>query len=154
MRLILISLLAAILTGLMAVVTSNYFTLSNPASAFSAVAAERNVSIQRGIAYGEHERQRLDIYRPLDGEPKARVLFLYGGGWKSGERSTYGFVGAALASRGYAAVIPDYRLYPEAGFPLFMDDAARAYAHTAREIAGGLPVILMGHSADARRAWP
>lgn len=109
------------------------------------------------IAYGGLPRQKLDVYRPLDsGDGAPVVIFFYGGSWKSGERGKYRFVGEALASRGIVAVIPDYRLYPEARFPDFLEDSAAAVAWVKREIAayGGDParVFAAGHSAGAYNA--
>ncbi len=112
---------------------------------------------QTDIAYGSDPRQKLDIYRPAGGRPsKAVIVFLYGGSWKSGERADYRFVGEAFASRGYTVVIPDYRLYPEVRFPVFVEDAAKAVAWVSRNgIADEddpKPIVLMGHSAGAHIA--
>ncbi|RJF99691.1 alpha/beta hydrolase [Noviherbaspirillum saxi] len=109
------------------------------------------------LAYGEHERQRLDIYAPRDAaKPAPVVVFFYGGSWNSGNRSEYEFVGEALASRGMVAVIADYRLYPEVRYPAFLEDCAAAVAWAIRESAryGGDPqrVYVMGHSAGAYNA--
>ncbi len=118
---------------------------------FSALFAERSVNVERDVAYCDHPRHRLDIYHPLTAAPAAPVVvFFYGGGWDSGAREFYGFVGAALAARGIVAVIPDYRLYPEIRYPGYMSDAASAY-HWVREnlTTGDAPVFISGHSAGA-----
>ncbi len=120
----------------------------------SALVSESDVVIEDGTTYGVHDRHRLDVYRPTTADTDGPiVLFLYGGGWKSGDRRTYRFVGSALASRGVTTVIPDYRLYPEVRFPSFVDDAALAYDWTWKNIAsqGGKPrpIVLFGHSAGA-----
>ena len=47
---------------------------------------------------------------------------------RMGERADYAFVGEALASRGILAVIADYRLYPDASYPGFLEDSAAAVA--------------------------
>src|SRR5690349_16366572 len=67
-----------------------------------------------GVPYAEGERQRLDIWAPrrASGEPLPVVIFFYGGGWNEGARGDYGFAGAAYASQGFIAVVPDYRLVP------------------------------------------
>lgn len=145
---------AAIATaiGLSATVSSQYFSSDNPNSILSALVADSNVVVERGIAFGPHPRHKLDIYRPSGGKSDAVILFFYGGGWHCGDRSTYGFAGAALASRGFTVVVPDYRLYPEVEFPSFVDDAAKAYAHTARNVSDGRPLYVMGHSAGAYMA--
>jgi acetyl esterase/lipase len=113
-----------------------------------------------GIAYGELPRQHLDVYRPRGPAAAAGkapvVVFWYGGSWDSGSKEQYRFVGAALARAGCLAVLPDYRLFPQARFPEFVDDAARAlawvHAHAAQ--LGGDPerVFVMGHSAGAHQA--
>ena len=81
------------------------------------------------------------------------IFFLYGGGWQSGERGDYKFVGEAFTSRGFVVVVPDYRVYPEVRYPAFVQDAAKAFAWTHREIArhGGDPghIVVAGHSAGA-----
>src|SRR5208337_4269082 len=95
-----------------------------PGVLFNAMVSEKHVAIMRGVAYGPLARQKLDIYRPApEIDRRAIVIFYYGGGWRRGERAIYRFVGAALAAQGFTAVIPDYRLFPQAVFPAFMEDA-------------------------------
>lgn len=107
--------------------------------------------VSAGLAYGPLARQRLDIYRPPGAAEAPVVVFFYGGSWRSGDRADYRFVGDALAARGMVAVIADYRVYPEAGYPDFLRDAAQAVAWTQRHIDayGGDPgrVFVAGHSA-------
>lgn len=110
-------------------------------------------TLETDIAYGPETRQKLDIYTPKGTAPRATVLFIYGGSWKSGEKALYRFLGQALTGRGYQVVVADYRLYPEVRYPAFVEDTARAVAWTKTNIAahGGRPdkIILMGHSAGA-----
>ena len=110
------------------------------------------------IAYGEGPRRTLDIYvpaRPPPG-PVPVIVFFYGGRWDSGSKDIYRFVGQAFASRGYAVVIPDYRLYPEVRFPEFIVDAAAAVtwtrAHAAEYVPNAGRLVLAGHSAGAHIA--
>ncbi len=108
------------------------------------------------VAFGAHARQRLDVYAPSDARAAPVVVFWYGGSWRRGERAQYRFVAEALVRRGYVVMLPDYRLTPEARFPDFVDDAARAVAWAARNAAryGGDPtrIFVMGHSAGAYNA--
>lgn len=108
----------------------------------------------QGQAYGHGPRQFLDIWGPEgDQRDLPVVIFFYGGGWESGERGDYAFVARALASAGFIAVVPDYRLAPKAHFPDYIEDAARATAWIQQNAAayGAHPsrVSLMGHSAGA-----
>jgi acetyl esterase/lipase len=123
----------------------------------NAAEPQGGVTVVRDIAYGPGARGRLDLYRPAGGEGAAPVVvFLYGGGWDGGSKDYYGFLGRALAHRGLVAVIPDYRLYPEARWPDFVEDSAKAVAWARAHVAthGGDPheLFLIGHSAGAYNA--
>lgn len=107
------------------------------------------------VTFSSSRALALDVYSPEGGDVHdAVVVFFYGGSWQQGSRRQYRFVGERLASAGMVAVVPDYRTYPSAVFPQFMDDAAAAVAWAldhAREL-GTRRVIVMGHSAGAQIA--
>ena len=107
----------------------------------------------RGLAYGQGQRQKLDVYRPRHAAKAPVVVFFYGGSWQGGSRGLYPFVGASLAAQGVVTVVPDYSIFPLARFPTFVEDAARAvrFARTSAAQWGGDPLrlVLMGHSAGA-----
>ncbi|HEV7253751.1 MAG TPA: alpha/beta hydrolase [Mesorhizobium sp.] len=108
----------------------------------------------RGEAYGPEPRQTLDVFVPPEGTGSGDVvIFVYGGSWNSGRRQDYTFVGRAFAARGFVTVLFDYRLVPEARYPEFVQDGAKAVAWTRRNIQrfGGDPrkLHLVGHSAGA-----
>jgi acetyl esterase/lipase len=129
----------------------------SPTTVLNAWAPAGTYTATTDVAYGRQPRQKLDIYRPAHArEPAPVIVFYYGGNWNSGDRGDYLFVGESLASRGFIAVLPDYRLYPDVRFPAFLDDAAQAVRWTIDHVAayGGDPrrVFLMGHSAGAYNA--
>lgn len=104
----------------------------------------------------EHQLS-LDVYRPHGGSGAAPVVvFFYGGSWQRGTRSQYAFVGQRLAENGILALVADYRTFPRAKFPGFMDDAAKAVAWGKAHAAdyGGDPnrLFIAGHSAGAQIA--
>jgi len=113
-------------------------------------------SRQRDLAYGDQPRNTLDVYLPVSSVGAPVVVFFHGGGWNSGDKSDYKFVGAALAEQGYVAVLPNYRLYPQVKFPAFMQDAAQAVAWVQAHLhewgADPRRVYLLGHSAGAHIA--
>lgn len=109
------------------------------------------------LAWNIHVPARVVDDWPADADAGVPVVvFFYGGSWQSGERKDYLFVGEALASRGFVAVLPDYRTYPATTFPGFVDDATQAVAWAREHAAafGGDPrrLCLMGHSAGAQIA--
>ena len=115
------------------------------------------VKIGDGIAYAGGPRGKLDVYVKQNPNANAPVvMFIYGGGWNRGERWEYDFVGRALASRGFVAVIPDYRLVPEVTYPAFLYDVAVAAKWVEDNITtfGGNPnkLFMAGHSAGAYNA--
>jgi acetyl esterase/lipase len=143
---------AVLLTATLAACSGFSFFVANAPNTFGSFKRTGD------LAYGSDARQRLDVFAPKGASAATHpiVVFFYGGSWTMGRKSEYAFVGAALAARGFVTVIPDYRLYPQVRFPLFMDDAARAVTWVqqhAKEF-GGDPerLVLMGHSAGAHMA--
>ena len=106
----------------------------------------------RGIKYGAHERQAVDIHVP--GLPSAPVvIFVPGGGFVRGDKQSYDAVGAAFARLGLVAVIANYRLAPESPWPSGAEDVARIIDFVATKIDqyAGRPdhVVVVGQSAGA-----
>lgn len=145
--------------GRLATLSLLAFVLSACASGLNRLKPSSTFTLTEGLAYGPDPRQRLDVYRPTKPAPPGGwpvVVFFYGGSWHWGERAEYQFVGEALASRGVLALVADYRLYPAATYPGFVEDSARAVDWALREARtlGGDPrrVFAMGHSAGAYNA--
>ena len=108
-------------------------------------------TLAKNISYMEGARQALDIYTPDTPKTDAPVvMFIHGGSWDTGSKNMYKFIGEAFASEGYTTVIPNYRLYPEAVYPAFINDTAAAIAFTAKRY--DRPLILVSHSAGAYNA--
>jgi acetyl esterase/lipase len=110
------------------------------------------------VAFAPDVGLSMDIYRPTPALATRApvVVFFYGGSWQRGSRDQYKFVGQRLAENGVLAVVADYRTYPQAMFPAFMDDAARAVRRVHDDAAGwgGDPnkLYIAGHSAGAQIA--
>lgn len=142
--------------------TTVTLAIANAPAAFGDYQVRRNVPYAKGESAAS-KAQKLDVYLPPAAmgppaamSPRPVVVFVHGGGWTSGSKGQYRFVAEALSTRGYVVVIPAYRLYPQARFPGFVEDAAQAVAWTREHIAefGGDPaqLFLMGHSAGAHIA--
>jgi acetyl esterase/lipase len=122
---------------------------------FSRLAGDPARLAASGVPFGDDPRLKLDVWVPQQRASALLpvVIFFYGGGWNSGERGDYGFVGRALAARGFVTVIPEYRLVPQVRFPTFIEDGARAVKWVRDHIAqfGGDPrrIAISGHSAGS-----
>src|SRR5476651_1562373 len=119
----------------------------SPVAVLNALAPKTGITENRDVRYVPGDRHDLDIYVPTGVGPAPVVVFIYGGGWKDGDKSQYRFVAATLAARGFLTVVPDYQLFPAVRFPVFLQDNATAVAWTKANIAryGGDPhrIFLM-----------
>ena len=111
------------------------------------------------LAYGVHERHRLDVYR-AQRSARGIVIFIHGGGFvagdKSGDGTFYVNLGRWLAREGFTAVLPNYRLAPAHPWPAGAEDVSAIVAWTHKHLATGhdaqVPIILWGQSAGASHA--
>jgi acetyl esterase/lipase len=143
------------LSGLIMVVTT--ISACSPLAVLNVLSPSRHYERQRDVAYGDDSRQRLDLYLPSPIPDRAPlVVFFYGGGWTSGAKQDYEFVAASLTEAGLIVAIPDYRLFPDVRFPVFVEDGALAVASSLAYLSnnGTKPsgMYLMGHSAGAHIA--
>ena len=81
-------------------------------------------------------------------EPRARVLYLHGGGFVLGSLESHDAICADIASRtGLTVISADYRLAPEHPQPAAFEDCLNVYQAIARDSA--IPILLTGDSAGA-----
>jgi len=130
-----------------------------PVDALNAITPDEGTRRIAGLRYAEGPRGTLDLYLPPGGTAGEAPLlvFFYGGGWRSGAKEDYRFLGTAFAARGWVVAIPDYRLAPEVRWPAFAEDGAAAVAAlpgllAAEGLAPARAVVLAGHSAGAHTA--
>lgn len=115
------------------------------------------VLLAADVGYGQLARQQLDVFAPQTRAGKLPVVVVfYGGGWSSGKKDDYAFLGKAIAARGFVVIVADYRLVPDVRFPAFLEDGARAvaWAHRHAGTYGGDAdrLFVFGHSAGAYNA--
>ncbi len=75
----------------------------------------------------------LDFYIP-EGQTKAVMLYMHGGGIVEGNKEIHARDGEYLASLGYGFISINYRMYPNAKYPDFIEDAAQAVAWAVNNI--------------------
>jgi acetyl esterase/lipase len=116
------------------------------------------VTVTRDARYGEDERNRLDIF--CKGKPAGApvLVYVHGGGFVMGDKSSPGSpffdnFGQWAAQQGWVGVTMTYRLAPVHRWPSGPEDMARAVSWLREHIAsyGGDPqkIFLVGQSAGA-----
>ena len=78
-------------------------------------------------AHDDEGTQRLDLYLP-DAEEFYTIVFIHGGGLIEGDKANDKSHFDYLLSKGYAVVAPNYRMYPQAKYPEYLEDAASSVA--------------------------
>jgi acetyl esterase/lipase len=116
------------------------------------------VAVVRDAPYGPHERHRLDVFAPLGARDLPVGVFVHGGGFVAGDKSTpdtpyHDNVGLWAARSGMVGVTMNYRLAPEHRWPSGVEDVGAAVAWLTANVTahGGDPsrIVLMGSSAGA-----
>lgn len=118
-------------------------------------ASRAKYAFLKDIAYGDHSRERLDIFP--SNKPNAKVLvFIHGGYWQLFDKTKFHFIAEAFLSHNITTVFINYLLAPAATMDeivascrkamLWLQDNLAAYHADANE------VYLAGHSAGAHLA--
>lgn len=108
------------------------------------------------VAYGDHARQRLDLF-PAKGPGAPMVLFVHGGGFVGGDKQVappfYANVGRFFAAHGMVGACMNYRRAPVGGWPAGAQDldAAVRWLLQRADLYGGDPrrLVVIGQSAGA-----
>jgi len=112
--------------------------------------------VTKNVAFHPDIAPRLDVYRPETGTGHPVLIYVYGGSWRSGNKELYAPAAQRLLPSGLVLVIPDYTLFPKAGYPRQTEEIAAAIAWTLDHISdyGGDPqrVVLAAQSAGAQIA--
>lgn len=100
-------------------------------------------------AYGDHPRQRFDLFYPED-RPRGLVVLFHGGYWLHFGREDFSHLARGCTAAGWAVALPSYRLAPEVDLPRITADAAKALTAAAAVVEG--PIAVTGHSAGGHLA--
>ena len=119
------------------------------------------VEVVSDIAYREGKdadpsKHKLDLFLPKGRKDFPVLFFVHGGGWTTGDRKLYGQFGRVFAARGIGTVVISYRLSPQVQHPAHIEDVARAFAWTHKNIGkyGGRAdqIFVTGQSAGGHLA--
>lgn len=102
----------------------------------------------KNINYGTYPEQILDIYLP-EGNTFPVFVFFHGGGMKAGDKAKEVHIFERLKSNGIAVVSANYRMYPTAHYPDFIEDAALAVSWVFKNMGnyGKVDGVFVGGSS-------
>ena len=82
------------------------------------------VTVEKDVAYGKHERNKLDLYLPKGDGPFPLIIWVHGGAWEAGSKSDP--PAAKVLADGYAMASINYRYSSQAPFPAQIEDCKAA----------------------------
>ena len=99
---------------------------------------------------------QLDIYKPKVKTKPGLLVFIHGGGWRTGKRSDYKVYTVAFAKKGYITATVSYRLLKDSPYPACAEDISDAiqwfYKHGEQYGYDPDRIALIGGSAGAHLA--
>lgn len=110
---------------------------------------ENTVNFEKDLAYGMHERERLDIYPGKDINAPV-IVFIHGGYWRSFDKSSFRFISSAFRSTGATVICINYPLAPSATIDQIVLSCEKALIWITEKYKGD--IYLLGHSAGAHLA--
>jgi arylformamidase len=105
------------------------------------------------LAYGEHPRERLDLFRAV--APRGTLVFIHGGYWRAFGREFQSWVAEAFVAAGISVAIPSYPLAPQATHAEIISSVSKVVPHLRKEVLTPPEqgkVVLVGHSAGGHLA--
>lgn len=101
---------------------------AQPKAATGASRIPEGATVLKDVAYGTHERQKLDLIVPKSDKPLPLIVWVHGGGWEAGSKNG-GNPAIPFLSKGYAVASINYRLSQHAIFPAQIVDCKEAIRH-------------------------
>ncbi|MBQ4322508.1 MAG: alpha/beta hydrolase [Clostridia bacterium] len=101
------------------------------------------------LSYGEFSANRLDLYLP-EQDSFDLLVYYHGGGLSGGGKEKQAHLFELLVQRGIGVASVEYRMYPDAAYPDFIEDAACSAAwikHHIVEFGNCRRIFLGGSSA-------
>ncbi|MBK8951432.1 MAG: alpha/beta hydrolase [Chitinophagaceae bacterium] len=115
---------------------------------------ERNVTYSK---IGKREL-KMDVFYPAGKRVKKRtaIIFIHGGGWRSGDKSMHHQLMQRLALLGYVCFTPEYRLSTEALYPAAVHDIKSSVRWVRKKAkkyhVDTAAIVIAGHSAGGQLA--
>ncbi len=118
------------------------------------------ITEEKNITYCKtKERElKLDLFSPKEntGTKRTAIIFIHGGGWRSGNKAMHYPLLQKLAALGYVCITPEYRLSTEALYPAAVHDIKSVIRWTRQQAKqydiDVNRIVVAGHSAGGQLA--
>ena len=122
-------------------------------------ASKEGVKVEKDLAYGNGERQKLDLYIPStlpEGAKPPVLVFAHGGGFVRGDKKDVSHFGYYFAQHGIVTALINYGFAPQARFPAGGEDVGKAVAwlrtKSSAHPGDTRSIFVSGNSAGATHA--
>lgn len=116
---------------------------------------EKELAVKKDIQYGNHPRERLDIYPSPVAQSKT-LVFIHGGYWRNLDKSLFQFVAKAFHQYNITVVIITYPLAPEVTINQIVLSSRKAVQWVYKNITSyngnAEQIYVAGHSAGGHLA--
>lgn len=105
------------------------------------------------LSYGDHERERLDLFRPSGS--RGTLVFLHGGYWRAFGKEDVSWIAQPFCSEGISVAVLSYPLLPHVRLPRISSavaSAMRCLDRSALTSQERQRIVLAGHSAGGHLA--
>ncbi|CAN5465356.1 hypothetical protein BH11PLA2_BH11PLA2_29340 [soil metagenome] len=125
-------------------------------------------TLTKDIVYGDHVRNKFDLYQPKSEKPVPLVIWIHGGAWTGGDKASGLGIARLLLPKGYAVASVNYRFFQHDVFPAQIHDVKAALRQLRADAkkynldadnfgvggdsAGGHLAALVGTSAGVKDA--
>lgn len=120
------------------------------AAAAEAFRAAAPAGARIDLAYGDHDRERFDLFAPEDPTSRGLMVIIHGGYWRRFDKNLFSHLALGPLAHGWSVAAPSYPLAPEARIGDVVRSVGAAVATAAKLVDG--PIRLVGHSAGGHLA--
>lgn len=115
-----------------------------------------NIKTIKNLKYASADKNKLDIYIPVNNLNKKVIFMVHGGGWRFGDKTSKNVVKNKVkywVLKGYTFISTNYRLVPDVNVNEQTKDIAKALSFSQNYLKKygikSKDFIVMGHSAGA-----